>query len=150
MIPLLLRGWPYIVIGVLVLANGFTFRLWQSEREEHITYRAQIAAMADAVAEENARLARIQLQNLSHLRVDYEAKTADIRADAVAAYLRRVPKPAARSDAMPSGGTGIKVDDGDTAQCRPDLALVQDAADDALKLSAWQEYARLNHVPIGD
>ena len=148
MIPILLRGWPYIAIGLLVISNGFTFRLWQSEREDHITYRAQIASMANAVREENARLARIQLQNLSHLRVDYEAKLPSVRSDAVAAYLRRVPVPAARGDAVPAPSANIKVDDGAVKECRPDSALIQDAADDALKLSAWQEYGRQNHLPV--
>ena len=147
---LLLTQWKLILIAVLVASNALTLKLWDNARTDLIEYRAEIASMAQQVADENARLARIQLQNLSHLRTDYEAKTADIRADAVAAYLRRVPKPAAGSNAVSATSAGSRMDDGASPECRLDTALIQDAADDALKLAAWQEYARLNQVPVVD
>ena len=146
----LLLNWRMVAIGILSVLVTLFYNLWRSEHDALVSFRSSIAATAAAAEAENARMLRVQLANLNVLKVDYEAKLPTVRADAIAAYLRRMPKPTASGGQMPRASAGIKLDAGASQECGFDSALVQDAADDAQKLSAWIRYGQMNHLPVKD
>jgi hypothetical protein len=63
-------------------------------------------------------------------------------------HSRRVRTKPAGETGVPTASPGIKVDAGTSSQCGLDETLIQDAADDAHKLGAWQAYAKQNHLPV--
>lgn len=90
--------------------------------------------------------------NLEKVRNDHERNIQAVRDSAVAKYLasRRVRNHAAGSGGGPvrADGQGLRVDDGTQPQCVPDKELIENAAEDAEKLSAWQDWCHLNNCPV--
>jgi hypothetical protein len=149
MTTLLLANWKLIVIGVLSALVVMFYNLWLGARDDLASFKGQIAQSAADAEAENARMLRVQLANLNVLKVDYEAKLPQVRSDAIANYLaRRVRTKPAGETGVPSTGTGIKVDDGTSKESIPDPSFIADCAEDAHRLTAWQQYGRMNHLPI--
>ena len=148
---ILLANWKMILIGSLMALVGLFYNLWLGARDDLAGFKAQIAQSAAYAEEENARMLRVQLANLNVLKVDYEATLHQVRSDAIANYLaRRVRTKPVGEAGMPATSPGIKLDDGAAKECGFDSAIVQDAADDAHKLTAWQTYSKQNHIPVKD
>lgn len=145
----LLANWKLILIAILIAGVCIFAELWDSARSDLIEYKASIAQMATDVEAENAKAARVHLQNLEILRKDYEINVPEIRRGAVTAYLARLHAVAGTSG-VSGTGPGIKLDDGAVSQCVPDEQFIQDAAEDATKIAAWQQYGKLNHIPVKD
>lgn len=141
-------NWKVILIGALLALVTLFYNLWRSAHDDLIAFKSGVAAVAAAQEAENARMLRVQLANLNVLKVDYESKLPQVRSDAVANYLRRLPKPATSGSQVPGTSPGVRLDDGAGKECGFDSALVQDAADDAQKLTAWQRYGQMNHLPV--
>ena len=143
--------WGVLIIVALFAALAFETTLYLDKRDELTAYQASIKQLADDTAAENARIARVQLQNLDILRKDYEINEPKIRADAVDAYLaRRLRTDATRGSTMPTNAAGIRPNDGATKECVPDSTFIADAASDANTLAEWQAYAKLNNLPVKD
>lgn len=150
MLAILLRNWKLAVIGALAAAVFVLTKLYVGKRDELAAFTAQVEQAArDAVAEKE-RIEKQHAANLEQVRKDHEAKVPEIRAGAVANYLahRRVSKPAAGSSPVPGDGPGIRVDDAAERQCVPDDVFIADAAEDAEKLAAWQDWCKRNGCPV--
>ena len=150
MLATLLRDWKLIVIGVLALALTGVTRLYFGERD---ALSAQTAAVEQAARDAQAEKVRIEQQhaaNLAQVRKDHEAQIPIVRANAVANYraAHRVSKPAADNVSVPGDSPGIRVDDAAERQCVPDDTFISDAAEDAEKLAAWQDWCKRNGCPV--
>lgn len=157
---LLLANWKLVVIGVLLVLLGIVGRLYIDKRDALIiekanfmTFVARVDELGKEAEAKKAKDEADQLKNLAKVKADHEKQLVEIRDGAVAAYLarlrQRVPKNPG-SGAVQGGGSGIRLDDGASAQCVPDEGFIRDAAEDAEKVGAWQEYCRLNQCPVMD
>lgn len=136
---------PWGIAALMALIAGVCLHLYQAERDAHVAYKATIAqAIADQQAALKAEANRMEA-NLKQVRQDYEDKIETIRSNAVALY--RMRQPAGQSGAMPAATGGKQMDDGTAAKCVAD-EFVADAADDAAKVSAWQDWCKRNNCPI--
>ena len=160
-----LKALPWILVVALALLLGLMTRLYLGERDALATSRANFSAFVAGVKLEgeqaeaaNARKDAEHKQNLETIKEEYESQIPRIRHEAVDNYLSGRASAVVRqrsaanpgSGAMPGNGAGIKLDDGEKRQCVFDEAFIQDAAEDAAKLDAWQQYCTLNHCPVKD
>ena len=155
-----LANWKFIVIAALAAALIVVANAYVDLRDEFVGYKASVAVLAESAEREVEKKEQEGRENLAKVRGDYENKIETIRSNAVANYTaRREPvRPAssvrnanAGSGSVSGSGSGLRLDDGASKECvvaQPDAAFIEDAADDAAKLSAWQEYARLNGIEV--
>ena len=109
-------------------------------------FKAAVAAEASAAAARNVIVEREQRENLAKIRKDYESKISAVRRGALAAY--RLHLATSGSSALSAASPGLKVDGGAVSQCLPDF--IENAAECELKLGAWQEYGRVNKIPVDE
>ena len=127
-------------------AKQKTVKVQQAFAEfQQATTTAGQKSKAEQLAKEEAHE-----RNLSKVRSDHEQEIKSVRSDAVAKYIANRVRVAASS-----GGGGVRqnslslrVDDGAQQKCIPDDEFIRDAAEDAEKLSAWQDWCRLNECPV--
>lgn len=118
----------------------------QAAHNDLQAFKAAVAAEASAAAARNVIVEREQRENLAKIRKDYESKISAVRHDALAAY--RLHLATSGSSALSAASLGLKVDDGAVSQCLPDF--IENAAECELKLGAWQEYGRVNKIPVDE
>lgn len=150
----LYRSLPYIIIVVLVVAHAWTTNLYLGKRDQLAALTASTQALGQA-AQKIVEEKKIEhANNLQTVKENYENHVPTIRADAVRNYLaahhRRVRVERAGGGALPRDAPGEQVDDRASKELVPDSAFIEDAAEDALKLNAWQEWSRLNAIPVED
>lgn len=138
-------NWKLIVIAALVASNALFFHLWQSTKDEYLTYAGGVTAVAKQAIDDKERIESERDANLTKVK-EHEANLPTVRAGAVAAYLRMHPNTSC--GAMPGIAKGKQTDDGASKECVPDAAFVEDAADDADKIASWQEWAHRNKIPL--
>lgn len=138
-------NWKLIAIAALVAGNAFFFHLWQSTKDEYLTYAGGVTAVAKQAIADKERIESERDDNLKKVK-EHETNLPTVRAGAVAAYLRMHPNTG--SGAMPGIAQSKQADDGAGKECVPDAAFVEDAADDADKIASWQEWAIRNKVPV--
>ena len=158
MLDALLANWKLIVIAALAAALIGVTNAYVDLRDEFVGYKASVVAIGEAAKREVEKKEQEGKENLAKVRGEYENKIETIRSNAVANYAARRPatRPASVREQPASGssvsgsGSGLRLDDGTGKECvaAPDAAFIEDAADDAAKLSAWQEYARLNGIEV--
>ena len=121
-------------------------------QQEFVKFQqATEAAGQKSKAEEQAKKTEHE-QNLVQIRKDHEQEIKVVRDGAVAKY---IAAHGVRDNSTSAGGSGVrtnsvslKVDDGAKPQCVPDKELIENAAEDAEKLSAWQDWCHLNNCPV--
>lgn len=138
-------NWKLIVIAALVAGNAFFFHLWQSTKNEYLTYAGGVTAVAEQAIADKERVESERDENLQKAK-EHETNLPAVRAGAVASYLRMHPNTG--SGAMPGIAKSKQANDGAGKECVPDAAFVEDAADDADKIAQWQEWAIRNKVPV--
>lgn len=138
-------NWKLIAIAALVAGNAFFFHLWQSTKDDYLTYAGGVTAVAKQAIADKERIESERDENLKKVK-EHETNLPAVRAGAVAAYLRM--HPSASCSAMPGITQGKQANDGAGKECVPDAAFVEDAADDADKIASWQEWAIRNHIPV--
>ena len=138
-------NWKLIVITVLLAGNAFFFHLWQSTKDEYLTYAGGVTAVAKQAVADKERVESERDENLQKVK-EHETNLPAVRAGAVAAYLRM--HPSTSCSAMPGITNGKQTNDGAGKECVPDTDFVEDAADDADKIAQWQEWAVRNHIPV--
>jgi len=150
MIETLLLNWKLVVIGALLVGLGMMSSLYVSKRDELITFTAQVEAAGLAQQAKNAETKARYEDNLITIRSEHEAHVNEIRDSAVAAYrahfagVRTYP----RRSGVPSAPTSIRVDDAPQPELVLDPAFVEESAEDVAKLEAFQQWVRLNKVPV--
>lgn len=146
----LLLNWKLVVIGVLVLALGGMTSLYVEKRDELIVFRAQVEQAGFAQKAKNAELKAEHAANLIEVRRSYENQVPEIRANAVDAYRahqRSVRTYPSRSG-VPSAPASLRVDDAAQPELVLDPAFIENCAEDANQLTAFQNWVRLNRVPV--
>ena len=142
----------YVIIALLAIALASMTGLYLNKRDELVALEGSVQAIGAAAIEDKARIEAEGRANLTKIKEDREAKVPQIRAGAVAAYLaaHRVRNADPRGGEVPSPSAGQPLDDAEGRQCLPDATLIESAAEDAAKLGAWQDYARLNGIPVAE
>ena len=159
--PLVLLWLALAVFGFGVASGGgaawFVQGLRLTHAEQEFTKFRQDTKEAGLAAKANKlRIENEHKDNLAKVVNDNEDKLPKIRSEAVANYLAAHPanvmrvKPRENSggSGVSGNGPGIRLDDGTGKECVPDTVFIQDAAEDASKVSAWIEYCTLNHCPV--
>lgn len=145
---LILKALPWLVAALACFAAWFAIGRYLDLRDLHTAFVAQTEQAAkDAQAMIEAERKRGD-DNLIQVRKDYEAKLPAIRAGAVRTYCLRQPtlcQPATAS----ADASSQQVDDGAKPELMaPDPEFIRNAAEDAAKLSAFQDYCKRNNCPI--
>lgn len=121
-------------------------------QQEFTEFKQETTRIGQAAKDEQQALTDAHKNNLEQVKESHEQKVDAVRDGAVAKYRAAHGM---RDNAAGSSGSGVrtnsvslKVDDGAAEECVPDETLIRDAADDAEKLSAWQDWCRLNKCPV--
>lgn len=153
--PLMLyRSLPYIIIVVLAAALAWTTNLYLGKRDQLAALTASVQALGQAAEARVAEVKKQSEENLKTVKEDHEKLAPAIRAGAVRNYLAAHPKRVrvvhAGSGSVPRDAPREQVDDGGAEKPVLDEAFIADAADDANKLAAWQQWCQLNRCPVKD
>ena len=140
-----IKALPWAIAALMAFAAAFCLHLYQSERDAFTTYRAKVAAIAEAQQAQIERDKQQAEQNLRQVRKDYEDRIPDIRDAAVRAYRLRYPN--AGRCPMPGTSTSVQVDDGAKQEPVAD-EFIQSCAEDAAKVTAFQDYCKRNNCPV--
>ena len=144
-----LKQWKLIAIGLLAVALWFQGSLLSTAQHDLEQSRAVASAMAASQAARTEVINAAQQENLKTIEARHDEKHVEaVRAGAVATLRRGVRKPAAGGSGMPGIAARVEADDGTREECAAAFAVDADAAEDADTLSMWQEWARLNNIPV--
>jgi hypothetical protein len=151
MVSLLLSNWKLVLMALLVAAVGLFYHLWRAEVDEFAAFKAQVAAEGEAAKIEAKRIDDLHQHVLKETTDAWNKQLPAIRAGAVSAYLARFGvRDNPGSGNVPSNAGGAQSADGTSqggvATCAP--GFVQDAAEDAGKVGAWQDWAKGNRLPV--
>ena len=144
----------YVIIALLAVALASMTGLYLNKRDEMAALEGSVQAIGEAAEKVVKEKEAEGKANLTKIKEDHEAKVPEIRAGAVAAYVaaHRVRSTTPRGGEVSDPSAGQPMDDAGTCNLVPDEAvdehLIESAAEDAAKLEAWQDYARLNHIPV--
>lgn len=146
-------NWKLAVIGMLAAALVGMGNMYLGKRDELAGFKATVEQAGKAAATANKLVETQHEDNLVQVRKDYEDKVPEIRSNAVANYVAAHPavvryRTVVRT--VPADGASQPVDDDPVAECLPDEPFIENAAEDAAKLGAFQQYCKLNHCPIKD
>ena len=149
-----------LIPWLIVAAAGFLL-IWVAHsyldlRDEYTTYKAAV----QQYREDSVKAARARedehRNNLDAVKEDYEKRLSEINAVALRNYRRMRDDTATRERiSLSLAPAGVEVDAGAAAQCvaaaQPaggiDDAIIEGCAEDAMKVSAWQDWAKRNQLP---
>lgn len=143
-----IKAAPLIVIAILSACLALMTNLYLGKRDELAGFQAKVS---QANADQRKALEDLTVQreaNLQEVRKDYEAKVPAIRDGAVRAYCLRNPTLCQPTPACEIPAS-VPVDDGtkqEPVACEREF--IRAAAEDALKLGAWQDYCKRNNCPV--
>ena len=146
---------PWIVVVLLSGLLALTGLSYLDLRDEHAAFLAKAEQQARDREEATRKKEAEQRHNLTLIKEDYEKKIVMARRDAVRHYRLRQPlgdgvRP------LSLAAPRLQVDDVPTEQrlaADPGPAGIDDGtlggcAEDALKLMAWQDWAKRNQIPV--
>jgi len=151
MLTLLLSNWKYVAIAVLAASNVFLLNCWKAAHDELVAWQATLTAYSKAQQDENDRMVKQHEDNLARIKEAYEHDLPKVQSDAVANYraTHRMLGTTNCPGQVSSPSPGQQVHDGTIQEQLPiDEETVRICADDANKLSEWQDYAKLNNLPV--
>lgn len=126
-------------------------------RDEYTAYKAAVQQYRETAVEAAKQREEEHRQNLVAVKEDYEKRIVEVNAVALRNYRRMRDDAATRERISLSLAPGsVEVDAGAATErlvaAQPaggiDDAVIGACAEDALKLSAWQEWAKRNGVPV--
>ena len=140
-----IKALPWGIAALMAFAAAFCLHLYQSERDAFVAFRAKVAAIAEAQQAQVEKDKQQAEENLRQVRKDYEDRIPDIRDAAVRAYRLRYPNTC--SGAVPGNAASVQVDDGAGKEPVAD-EFVRACAEDAAKVTAFQDYCKRNNCPV--
>ena len=143
-----IKALPWGIAALMAFAAAFCLHLYQSERDAFVAFSAEVKAIGEAQQAQVEKDKQQAEENLRQVRKDYEDRIPDIRDAAVRNYRLRYPNTC--SGALPGNAASVQVDDGTSQKCVADEQFILDAAEDAAKLGAFQDYCKRNNCPIKD
>ena len=143
--------WRYIAIAALAGTTALFYALWNSSANGFAEYRARVAAIGEQRAAETKRVNEQHETTLEVVSNAWNDQLPAIRKNAVANYIATsrggLLTPADRC-ALSVNATSPKSPDAPPAECVPPEQFISGCAEDAGKVMAWQEWARLNDLPV--
>ena len=140
-----IKALPWAIAALMAFAAAFCLYLYQSERDAFVAFRAEVRAIGEAQQAQVEKDKQQAEQNLRQVRKDYEDRIPDIRDAAVRAYRLRYPNTC--SGAVPGNAASVQVDDGAGKEPVAD-EFVRACAEDAAKVTAFQDYCKRNNCPV--
>lgn len=142
-------NWEMLLIGALLAAALVLNARLDASKAEYAQYRAEVEAVAAGHAYQAKITEQAQEKNLQKIEEKHDEKhVQEVRRRAVAVVSGRVQRTTPGGGAMPGIAAGQSADDGTREECAAAFAIVADAAEDADTLTMWQEWARLNKIPV--
>ena len=147
---------PWVSFFVLAIALAWVTGEYLDLQIEYAAYKGRVVQQAEDMASASREQEDEYRNNLIAVKEDYEKRIVEVNAVALRNYRRLRDDAATRERVSLSlSPSGVEVDDGAAAQCvvvaQPagtlDDSIVGACAEDALKLTAWQDWAKRNHVP---
>ena len=147
---------PWLIVAAASLMLIWVAHSYLDLRDEYSAYKAAVQQSRENAL--NAARAREEAhrQNLAAVKEEYEKRLSEIGDIALRNYRRLRDDAATRERvALSLAPAGVEVDAGAAAQCvaaaQPaggiDDAIIEGCAEDAMKVSAWQDWAKRNGVP---
>ena len=140
-----IKALPWAIAALMAFAAAFCLHLYQSERDAFVAFRAEVRAIGEAQQAQVEKDKKQAEENLRQVRKDYEEKLPAIRDAAVRAYRLRYPY--AGGCPVPGTSTSVQVDDGAKQELVAD-EFVRACAEDAAKVTAFQDYCKRNNCPV--
>ena len=147
---------PWLIVAAASLMLIWVAHSYLDLRDEYSAYKAAVQQSRENAL--NAARAREEAhrQNLAAVKDDYEKRLSEINAVALRNYRRMRDDAATRDRITLSLAPGsVEVDAGAAEKCvvavpaagGVDDAVIAGCAEDALKLTAWQDWAKRNQLP---
>lgn len=145
----LLSNWRYFLIAALIASNGLLWALWRHSVESFDNYKITVIAEGERAKQEAEAINKLHQKTLEDVSNAWAKQLPKIREGAVTAFLNRYPlglRPATNQGCLPGNAESPEVVNGTSEE--PMANFVRDCAEDAGKVGAWQEWARLNKLGI--
>ena len=145
----LLSNWRYVLIASLIASNGLLWALWRHSVESFDNYKIAVIAEGERAKQEAEAINKLHQKTLEDVSNAWAKQLPKIREGAVTAFLNRYPlglRPATNQGCLPGNAESPEVVNGTSEE--PMANFVRDCAEDAGKVGAWQEWARLNKLGI--
>lgn len=147
---LILKATPWLVAIVMAAVAAVAGHFYVAEKEAFATYKGKVEGAIEqqkiALKAEDAKRER----NLKETINGYEKKLDLYRGAGLRTYCLRYPDQCGHMP-NPSAAAGQQVDDGAAGQCvaaQPDPGFIQACTDDAVKVTAFQDYCKRNNCPV--
>ncbi len=140
-----IKALPWAIAALMAFAAAFCLHLYQSERDAFVAFRAEVRAIGEAQQAQVEKDKKQAEENLSQVRKDYEDKLPAIRDAAVRNYRLRYPYTC--GGPVPGASASQQVDDGAKQEPVAD-EFVRACAEDAAKVTAFQDYCKRNNCPV--
>lgn len=134
-----------LVLAGMVLV--MSMRL-DAKTAEHEAFVAKTEAAAAVAIAQKQVTEQKQVESLKHIEEKHnEEHVKVVRRRAIDHFRGRLQLDAG-GGVMPGIAASQPADDGTREECAAAYAIVADAAEDADTLAMWQEWARLNKIPV--
>lgn len=145
----LLSNWRLVLIAALIASNGLLWALWRHSVKSFDDYKIAVIAEGERAKQEAEAINKLHQKTLEDVSNAWAKQLPKIREGAVTAFLNRYPlglRPATNQGCLPGNAESPEVANGTSEE--PMADFVRDCAEDAGKVGAWQEWARLNKLGI--
>lgn len=148
---------PWAFSFVVAIALAWVTGEYLDLQIEYAVYKGRVVQQAEDMASASREQEGEYRNNLIAVKEDYEKKLSEINAVALRNYRRMRDDAATRERISLSLAPGsVEVDAGAAEKCVAapsaaggiDDAVIAGCAEDALKVSAWQDWAKRNGVPV--
>lgn len=147
---------PWAFSFVVAIALAWVTGEYLDLQIEYAVYKGRVVQQAEDMASASREQEDEYRNNLIAVKEDYEKKLSEVNDVALRNYRRMRDDAATRERISLSLAPGsVEVDAGTPAQCvvavpaagGVDDAVIAGCAEDALKLTAWQDWAKRNQLP---
>ncbi len=145
----LLSNWRLVLIAALIASNGLLWALWRHSVADFDNYKIAVIAEGERAKQEAEAINKLHEKTLEDVSNAWAKQLPKIREGAVTAFLNRYPlglRPATNQGCLPGNAESPQIVNGTSEE--PMADFVRDCAEDAGKVGAWQEWARLNKLGI--
>lgn len=149
---------PWFIVAAASLMLIWVSHSYLDLRDEYTAYKAAVQQYRETAVEAAKQREEEHSKNLVAVKEDYEKRIVEVNAVALRNYRRLRDDAAAARErvSLSLSPSGVEVDAGTATErlvaAQPaggiDDAVIGACAEDALKLSAWQEWAKRNGVPV--
>ncbi len=144
-----LTHWKLILIGLLVASTALCFKLWREEARAFALFKAQVEVLGKAAQAEKKRTEEAHAKTTKEIKDAIPKQIAAARRHAVRNYVARLPVHPGGDRVPGAADSSAGIDAAGkepVVACRPEF--IEDAAQDAATLTAWQDWARQIGFPV--